>query len=105
MTFEKRLQAHQEAYRLAMSAGEIINQPDIEVHKFAERLLKITNEAREWLNNNCLYIDKRSHQALIQAFFAVSIYCVTVVMFLPSGLLEAIKKAWKGRTREKYAKY
>ena len=72
MTFEKRLQTHQEAYRLTMTAGDIMNQPNVQ--EFAGELLKLTDEAREWLNNNCLYIDRRSYLAFTSAFLSVSTY-------------------------------
>jgi len=70
MTFEKRLQVHQEAYRLCMEMAMLL----VDGLEAGKRSLELGDEAKEWLNRNCLYLDKRSHRAIISAFFAASNY-------------------------------
>ncbi len=74
MTFEKRLQVHQEAYRLCMDKAMLLNELHAKGLQASEKFLKSHNEAKEWLNHNCLYLDTRSWRAAINAFFAASIY-------------------------------
>jgi hypothetical protein len=74
MTFEKRLQVHQDAYRLCMEQALLMDELRRKGLEVSERFLKSHDETREWLNRNCLYLDKRSHKAIIEAFFATSIY-------------------------------
>ncbi len=74
MTFEKRLQVHQELYRLCMEQAMLLNELHAKGLEASEKFLKSHDEIKEWLNHNCLYIDTRSWRAVINAFFAASIY-------------------------------
>ena len=74
MTFEKRLQVHQEAYRLCMEQATLLNELHEKGLGASEKFLRSHDEAKEWLSRNCLYLDTRSLHAVINAFFAASIY-------------------------------
>ena len=54
MTFDKRLETHQQAYYWCQKLNEVLNASDKEeVHKTADK-------AREWWYNNCLFLDRES---------------------------------------------
>ena len=74
MAFEKRLQVHQEAYRLCMDAGLLVNELSSKGIEAAEKFNKLHDEAKGWLNCNCLYLGPQSEKAFLDAFFAASIY-------------------------------
>ena len=74
MTFEKRLQVHQEAYRLCMEQAMLMNDLHKKEPEVVKKFNKSHDEAKDWLNHNCLYLDTRSWRGIMNAFFAASIY-------------------------------
>jgi len=62
MTFEKRLEAHQRAFYWCHKLNVVLNRKDPkEIHKIAD-------EAREWWDDNCLFLDQNSRQKMIPLF-------------------------------------
>jgi hypothetical protein len=78
MTFEKRLVAHQDAYRLNQTLYEALgtkSTPDIRI---------ILNEIKDWMKNNSLYLDSRSSRSMLALFSSALQYCLHPDR--PSGL-------------------
>jgi TPR repeat protein len=68
MTFEKRLEAHQKAYYWCHKLNEVLNISNkSEIHR-------ISNEAREWWNNNSLYLDAVSRSKMVGLFNLAHMY-------------------------------
>ena len=69
LTFERRLQAHQEAFNWIQKLNHILNVASmIEKRTEAqEKISAITREARDWWDNNALYLDEKSRQKMIPA--------------------------------------
>ena len=60
MTFEKRLEAHQQAYYWCHKLNEVLNIGEkADIHNTA-------NKAREWWNSNCLLLDTNSRREIVQ---------------------------------------
>ena len=57
MTFEKRLQAHQEAYYWVIRLGKPYESGDWSDMK------SVADKAAEWFSQHCLYLDTHSHNA------------------------------------------
>jgi len=72
MTFEKRLQAHQEALSWCMQTAILTRPKALKEAKGIENLLNCLHEAIEWLMHNSLYIDENSYVSMLNAFsFAI----------------------------------
>lgn len=59
MTFQKRLEAHQQAFSWCHELNVVLNQRD------AEEIHRVANEARAWWNANCLFLDTDSRRKMI----------------------------------------
>ena len=72
MTFEKRLQAHQEALSWCMRTAILTQPKALKETEGIENLLNCLQEAMEWLIHNCLYIDENSRISMLNTFtFAI----------------------------------
>ena len=60
MTFEKRLEAHQKAYYWWSNLNRVLNVGD------AEEIHRIANEAREWYDGSCLFLDTNSRREMVR---------------------------------------
>lgn len=60
MTFEKRLEAHQQAYYWCHKLNEVLNASD------APKIHQTATEAREWWNGNCLFLDANSRRETVK---------------------------------------
>lgn len=60
MTFEKRLQAHQQAYYWCQKLNEVLN-----IGGNKETIHTTANQAREWWNSNCLLLDAVSRSEMV----------------------------------------
>ncbi len=59
MTFEKRLEAHQKAYYWWNNLNRVLNVGD------TEEIHRIANEAREWYDSSCLFLDTNSRREMV----------------------------------------
>lgn len=69
LTFEKRLQAHQQAYYWCQKLIEVLN-----ITRKSEDILKTAKEAREWWNGNCLFLDAKSRISMVRLTNASEMY-------------------------------
>lgn len=72
MTFEKRLEAHQQAFAWCTKISNLLGQTygdasSVEVNEHTTALNILYNEATEWWWNNCLYLDKNSRISVFDA--------------------------------------
>jgi len=62
MTFDKRLDTHQQAFHWCQELNQILNTGEPkEIHE-------VSVKARKWWNNNCLFLDKYSRTKMIGLF-------------------------------------
>jgi hypothetical protein len=69
MLYEKRLEAHQRAFYYIQKLNEVLNTAQND-----EDIWKVTREAREWWDSNCLYLDEESRKEMIPAINYAAIY-------------------------------
>ncbi len=72
ITFEKRLEVHQQAFAWCMKIANLLGQSYGEISRdeasmFAITLDKLYNEANDWWGNNCLYLDDDSRYGMFTA--------------------------------------
>lgn len=65
MTFEKRLQAHQQAFSWCMNVHGILKRMTIvqeleRVEELGRKFVEVTDKATDWWAHNCLYLDDHS---------------------------------------------
>ena len=65
MTFDKRLQIHQEAVAWCMKIATNMTPSKLREKQDIERLLGHAETAQQWLINNCLFLDSNSHASML----------------------------------------
>lgn len=95
MTFEKRLEVHQEAYRISSEVGRLFF--DILTGEMPTEgdLRSKVMEMREWWRSNCLLLDKVSRKAFLGLTNAVETYAESYDPEDASKCLELAKEANK----------
>lgn len=69
MLYGKCLEAHQKAFYYIQKLNEVLN-----VAQSDEDIWKVTREAREWWDSNCLYLDEQSRREMIPAINYAAVY-------------------------------
>ena len=72
ITFDKRLQAHQEALSWFYRLHKSLNFYDAFVDKKTDDINKALDEVREWWQTNCLLLDESSRQKMVDSMMAIS---------------------------------
>ena len=67
MIFEKRLEVHQKAFYWCLKIGETLNEVEKDEYDTMKAFSNCAYEAREWLDNNCLYLNVTSYVGMIGA--------------------------------------
>jgi len=72
ITFEKRLEAHQQAFGLCLKVSFLCEEALKNSSEYPKEFADAVSKAMEWWGNNCLYLDEDSREAMLDALEGVT---------------------------------